>query len=218
MTERVHRKSPSNGGNGSWNGGSNPRNSPKKPTHSLGDALLVAAEAVGDPDRQCRGGLVGYLKYLAVNDLRTFGMLLATHLRQSADSHAGESSAKDCAKKLTPSLGDALLIAAEAVGDPNKGGRGGLVGYLKYLAVKDPRTFGMLLDTKMRQSADSHVQKPRSRIHTPGQGKEITLENVGKVFDERIESIARRFKEGRELGIDKPRKPFQSCQALPPAS
>jgi hypothetical protein len=36
------------------------------------------------------------------------------------------------------SLIENILLAAEAVGDPRKGGRGGAVEYLEYLASTDP--------------------------------------------------------------------------------
>jgi hypothetical protein len=38
------------------------------------------------------------------------------------------------------------MQAAEAVGDPGNHGRGGLMGYLIWLARKEPRTFAALLE------------------------------------------------------------------------
>ena len=40
---------------------------------------------------------------------------------------------------------DSILLAAGAVGDPRKGGTGGVIGYLKWLASADPRTYATLL-------------------------------------------------------------------------
>jgi len=99
----------------------------------------------------------------------------------SSDS---ESSPKNSPKRPTYSLQDAILIATEQVGDPDRSGRGGLIGYLKYLAVKDPRTFGMLLATHLRQSQASYGQK--SRIQTPGLNDRITLETAGEELLRRI--------------------------------
>jgi hypothetical protein len=117
MAKRVQLKT--NGGNESSNGGSRPRNSPKKPTYSLADGILAAADKVGNPDRQGRGGRVGYLEWLAVRDPRTFGMLLATHLRQNLDSHVQKPRFQTPGLNdgITPeNAGEALMAKISAVG------------------------------------------------------------------------------------------------------
>lgn len=47
--------------------------------------------------------------------------------------------------KTTGLLKDAIILAAENVGDPRKGGEGKLVGYLEWLAKVEPKSFAALL-------------------------------------------------------------------------
>jgi hypothetical protein len=42
-------------------------------------------------------------------------------------------------------LPEAIIQAAEAVGNPSKQGEGGLIGYLEWFATEEPRAFGALL-------------------------------------------------------------------------
>jgi hypothetical protein len=142
---------------------------------------------------------------------------------ERASSNDG-SRPKAWPQKPDYSLQDSIFMAAEAVGDPDRYGRGGLVGYLKYLAVKHPRTFGMLLAAQMRQSKDSNG--PKSRVQTPGLNNEITLETAGEVFAKKLRGMADRMREWRRLkraklvvrSRDFTNKRFRNCPASSPGS
>jgi hypothetical protein len=58
--------------------------------------------------------------------------------------NAGKGRVKGTPNKTTALLKEAIIHAAEAVGNNNKG-RGQLVGYLKYLAWNEPKSFASLL-------------------------------------------------------------------------
>lgn len=55
--------------------GGRAKGTPNKVTAQLKDAILAAAENVGS-DRQGKGGLTGYLEFLARDEPKTFGALL----------------------------------------------------------------------------------------------------------------------------------------------
>jgi hypothetical protein len=60
----------------------------------------------------------------------------------------GPNTANDSSRSLrkpTIPVIDAVLMALEAVGDPTNRGKGGAVGYCKWLATTEPRAFAMLL-------------------------------------------------------------------------
>lgn len=52
-----------------------PKGSPNKTTAALKDAILLAAKQVGY-DAKGKGGLTGYLKHVAENDVKAFAALL----------------------------------------------------------------------------------------------------------------------------------------------
>lgn len=64
--------------------------------------------------------------------------------KQTPKKRAGPGRPKGSPNRTTAALKDALMIAAEETGRDGKG-KHGLVGYLKWLAVEEPKTFGMLL-------------------------------------------------------------------------
>lgn len=57
---------------------------------------------------------------------------------------AGKGRVKGTPNKTTALLKDAIIKAAEAVGEDRKG-KGGLIGYCKFLAAKEPKAFATLL-------------------------------------------------------------------------
>lgn len=58
--------------------------------------------------------------------------------------NAGKGRQKGVPNKSTQVLKDAILEAAEAVGENGKG-KDGLIGYLKMVAKKEPKAFATLL-------------------------------------------------------------------------
>ena len=50
-------------------------------------------------------------------------------------------------------------MAAESVGHPGEGGKGGLVGYLEWAASRYPRTFAKLLGEVLTPENDEHGQR-----------------------------------------------------------
>ena len=76
------------------------------------------------------------------------------------------------------------MRAAEAVGNPSKQGKGGLIGYLSWLASKHPGAYASLFGQALS------LQKTVG----PGVGaEEITLHNAREKFIERINRIAQRM-------------------------
>lgn len=59
-------------------------------------------------------------------------------------SRKGAGRPKGSANKTTAMLKDAIIKAAEAVGEDEKG-KGGLKGYCTFLAKKEPKAFAQLL-------------------------------------------------------------------------
>lgn len=57
---------------------------------------------------------------------------------------AGRGRKKGEVNKTTAALKEAILLAAEEVGENGKG-KGGLVGYLRFVATKEPKAFAGLL-------------------------------------------------------------------------
>lgn len=62
--------------------------------------------------------------------------------------NAGKGRAKGVPNKTTALLREAVILAATAVGQNNKG-KGGLQGYLKYLAWNEAKSFAGLLGRVM---------------------------------------------------------------------
>lgn len=58
--------------------------------------------------------------------------------------NAGKGRKKGVPNKTTALLKEAIILAAEAVGENSKG-KGGLIGYCKMLAKDEPRAFAGLL-------------------------------------------------------------------------
>jgi len=58
--------------------------------------------------------------------------------------YKGPGRTKGKPNKVTTLLKDAIILAAEAVGEDRKG-KDGLVGYLKYLAKREPKAYASLL-------------------------------------------------------------------------
>jgi hypothetical protein len=58
--------------------------------------------------------------------------------------NAGKGRPKGAKNKTTTALKDSILLAAKSAGSDGKG-KGGLGGYLKRLAIHEPKTFGGLL-------------------------------------------------------------------------
>jgi hypothetical protein len=83
---------------------------------------------------------------------------------------------------------DAIMRAAEVAGNPSKRGKGGVIGYLSWLAIKEPRAFASLFGRAL----------PPQKTVGPGTGTgaEITLANAREKFADRINSIAQRLIEG----------------------
>lgn len=76
---------------------------------------------------------------------------------------AGMGRKKGVPNKTTQFLKDAILLAAEDVGEDGKG-RGGLTGYCRFLAKEEPKAFaglmGKVLPTQIAGSLDvNHVSK-----------------------------------------------------------
>ncbi len=65
---------------------------------------------------------------------------------------------KGTPNKTTQLLKDAILLAAERVGDPLNGRKGGTVGYLEFLATSEPKAFagllGRVLPTQIEGTGD----------------------------------------------------------------
>jgi hypothetical protein len=75
------------------------------------------------------------------------------------------------------SLVKAILMAADAVGDPSRHGKGGRVGYLQWVAINYPHTFVMLLAKAIPlQQAEEHVASELDGA------KERLLEKLSRVF------------------------------------
>lgn len=69
----------------------------------------------------------------------------------------GARSATRCTK--VPLI-EAIMQAAEEVGNPDNQGRDGTIGFLKWMATKEPRTFGTLLARALplQKTADPQVE------------------------------------------------------------
>jgi hypothetical protein len=88
---------------------------------------------------------------------------------------------------------DAIMRAAEAVGNPSKQGEGGFVGYLSWLAIEYPPAFASLLGRALAAQ----------KMVGPGVGSEITVANARETFMERVNSYARRLSEAQSIISDK---------------
>jgi hypothetical protein len=105
MPERVRLK------NHSWNG-SRPRNARKCADVGLIEAITLAAEAVGNPGKRGRDGVIGYLIWLATKEPRTFGTLLGRVLplqeTVAPEIAAEKSNAVEMLMARLTALGDRL--------------------------------------------------------------------------------------------------------------
>src|SRR4051812_38658210 len=68
---------------------------------------------------------------------------------------AGMGRRKGCQNKVTRTLKEAILMAAEEAG-----GEGGLVGYLKTLAIENPAAFAFLLGKVLPMTLASDAENP----------------------------------------------------------
>jgi hypothetical protein len=81
---------------------------------------------------------------------------------------------------------DAIMQSADAVGNPSKQGKGGVVGYLSWLATKEPRAFASLLGRAL----------PSQKTVDPGvRVEEVNLDNVKELFAEKLTRVAQRMRE-----------------------
>lgn len=69
-------------------------------------------------------------------------------VRNAAPPNAGKGRVKGVPNKATALLKDAILKAAEAVGEDMQG-KGKLIGYCKFLAKNEPKAFAGLLGRVM---------------------------------------------------------------------
>src|SRR6516164_2482006 len=66
-------------------------------------------------------------------------------------------SRKGVPNKTTRILKEAILLAAEQVGEKDRGGKDGLTGYLRYLAREEPRAFSNLLQRVLPLQVNARV-------------------------------------------------------------
>jgi hypothetical protein len=90
-------------------------------------------------------------------------------------------------RKPTIPVIDAVLMALETVGDPTNRGKGGAVGYCKWLATTEPRAFAMLLLRIL----------PLQPMH-----EEINYENVHEKLIARVHGIIERLGRESESSAD----------------
>jgi hypothetical protein len=112
-------------------------------------------------------------------------------------------------KAVKVALREAIVLAAEQVGDDHRG-RGGLVGYLKKLAVCEPTTFATLL----AKTLPPLVPTPPTYAALPGRTDGVSA--AGDKLLRRLEGVAARlFGNGGDLGtIDIGEMSFMECAAL----
>jgi hypothetical protein len=83
---------------------------------------------------------------------------------------------KGAVNKTTRMLKEAILLAAEAVGE-NKKGKGKLVGYLMFLAKKHPETFSVLLGKLLPLQVNAKVDATSTLVD----GTDVTKLPVGEL-------------------------------------
>jgi hypothetical protein len=112
-------------------------------------------------------------------------------------------------KAVKVALREAIVLAAEQLGDDHRG-RGGLIGYLKKLAATEPTTFASLL----RAALPPLVPAPPTRAALPGLADRVS--GAGDELLKRLEGVAARmFSNGDDLGtIDIGEMSFMECAAL----
>lgn len=81
-------ETPKQGSNRGNAGKGRPKNSPNKTTALLKDAIIAAAQAVGE-DGKGKGALTGYCKYLAAAEPKAFAALLGRVLPTQVTGEGG---------------------------------------------------------------------------------------------------------------------------------
>jgi len=104
-------------------------------------------------------------------------------------------SRKGVPNKTTRILKEAILLAAEQVGEDGKG-HDGLTGYLRMLAVKEPRAFSNLLQRVLPLQVNARIA-------------------VEDMLRDKYESFAEAAKAMRELGIS-PQRLLNRTASGPP--
>lgn len=77
---------------------------------------------------------------------------------------AGKGRKKGTPNKATKALKDAILLAAETVGQDGKG-KDGLVGYCKRLAFDEPKAFSTLLGKVLPIQIAGDAANPIAHVH-----------------------------------------------------
>jgi hypothetical protein len=122
-------------------------------------------------------------------------------LRNGVANNLSRNDAKGSSEQSSLSLRDAILAAAGAVGDPRRGGDGGLTGYLTWLAANHPRSYCNLLGLVLR------AKPPGRDARTFGSWK-ADVSNARQALIRRLEQTA-----VAPLGVDENRE-----NGPPPAS
>src|SRR6266404_1843607 len=94
----------------------------------------------------------------------------------------GRGRPKGSRNVLTRVISDAILVAAEQVGEDGKG-KGGLVGYLKRVAKKDPKAFcsllGRVLPLQVQVESKTEVRyKSVEEVRAELDARGIPIKNV----------------------------------------
>jgi hypothetical protein len=159
-------------------------------------AVLMAPQSVGNPMRRGKGGSAGLFEWMAAKHphiyvsllIEVLPLIVADHEQAEERVNAHERPTEITASMHLQSLLQAIVMAPQSVGNPAKRGKGGLPGYMEWLAVKYPRIYvSLLIKFKPLLLAE--------------QEKMAEGEKVGKLLLERVLRMLDNIQAEEALGI-----------------
>jgi hypothetical protein len=122
-----------------------------KHVQSLMQAVLTAPRSVGNPIRRGKGGSAGLFEWMAVKHPHIYMSLLIEILPLTVADQEQANERVNAHERPTEIIASmqyllqAIVTAPQSVGNPARRGKGGLAGYMEWLAVKYPRIYASLL-------------------------------------------------------------------------